>query len=161
MNLDNGIVLIRQWPINSSPPSAAYMCRRIGSALHGSDNGLSPGQHQALIWTSADILLITPQGAYFNEILFEIQIFSFKGAYFIEILFKIQISSFRKMCLNMSFAKWRPFCSEGDDLIKPMVSKINDLKWYPWITIVKISHDNFTDHLWLRACIGNKNGGVT
>ena len=44
----------------------------------GSDNGLSPGRRQAIIWTNADILSIRPQGTYFNEILFEIQIFSFK-----------------------------------------------------------------------------------
>ena len=49
--------------------------------------------HQAIIWTSADILSIRPEGTYFNEILFEIQIFSFK-----------------KTRLNMSSSKWQPFC---------------------------------------------------
>ena len=34
----------------------------------GSDNGLSPGQHQAIIWTNAGILLIDPLGKNFNEI---------------------------------------------------------------------------------------------
>ena len=43
-----------------------------------SDNGLPPGRLQAIIWTNADILSIRTQGTYFNEILFEIQIFSFK-----------------------------------------------------------------------------------
>ena len=57
-----------------------------------SDNGLSPGRCQPIIWTNTDILSIRTQGTYFNEILFEIQIFSFK-----------------KMHLNMSSAKWRPF----------------------------------------------------
>ena len=33
----------------------------------GSDNGLSPGQHQAIIWTNAGILLIGPLGTNFNE----------------------------------------------------------------------------------------------
>ena len=66
-----------------------------------SDNGLLPGPHQAIIWTNADMLLIRPQGTYFNEILFEIQKFSFK-----------------KMCLNMSSAKWWPFCAGGDELVK-------------------------------------------
>ena len=58
----------------------------------GSDNGLSPGRRQAIIWTNAGILLIGTLGTNFSEILFEIRIFSFK-----------------KMGLNVS-AKWRPFC---------------------------------------------------
>ena len=59
----------------------------------GSDNGLSPGRRQAIIWTNAGILLIGPLGTNFNENLFEIHIFSFK-----------------KMHLKMSSGKWRPFC---------------------------------------------------
>ena len=35
----------------------------------GSDNGLLPGQHQAIIWTNVGILLIGPLGTNFNEIL--------------------------------------------------------------------------------------------
>ena len=37
----------------------------------GSDNGLSPGRRQAIIWTNAEILLIGPQGTKFGEILIE------------------------------------------------------------------------------------------
>ena len=59
----------------------------------GSDNGLSPGRRQAIIWTNAGILLIGPLGTNFSEILIEIKTFSFK-----------------KMRLKMSSAKWRPFC---------------------------------------------------
>ena len=59
----------------------------------GSDNGLSPGRRQAIIWTNAGILLIGNLGTNFSEILIEIRIFSFK-----------------KMGLNVSSAKWRPFC---------------------------------------------------
>ena len=44
----------------------------------GSDNGLSPGRRQAIIWTNAGILLIGPSGANFSEILIEIDTFSFK-----------------------------------------------------------------------------------
>ena len=35
----------------------------------GSDNGLSPGRHQAIIWTNAGILLIRILGTNFTEIL--------------------------------------------------------------------------------------------
>ena len=59
----------------------------------GSDNGLSPGRRQAIIWTNAGILLIGPLGTNFSEILIEILTFSFK-----------------KMRLKMSSAKRRPFC---------------------------------------------------
>ena len=55
-----------------------------------SDNGLSPGQRQAIIWNSAGILLIGPLGTNFREILIEIHTFSFK-----------------KMHLKMSSANWR------------------------------------------------------
>ena len=47
----------------------------------GSDNGLSPGLHQAIIWTNAGILLIGPLEINFNEILIEINKFSFKKMY--------------------------------------------------------------------------------
>ena len=59
----------------------------------GSDNGLSPGRRQAIIWTIAGILLIGPLGTNFSEILIGIQTFSFK-----------------KMHLKMSSGKWWPFC---------------------------------------------------
>ena len=59
----------------------------------GSDNGLSPGRRQAIIWTNAGILLIGPLGTNFSEILIEILKFSFT-----------------KMLLEVSSAKWRPFC---------------------------------------------------
>ena len=59
----------------------------------GSDNGLSPGRHQAIIWTNAGIVLIRPMGTNFSEISIKIHIFSFK-----------------KMHLKMSSGKWRPFC---------------------------------------------------
>ena len=59
----------------------------------GSDKGLSPGRHQAVIWTNAGILLIGPLGPNFSEILIKIYIFSFK-----------------KMHLKTLSGKWRPFC---------------------------------------------------
>ena len=44
----------------------------------GSDNGLSPGRRQAIIWTNAGILLIGPLGTNFSETFIEIYVFSFK-----------------------------------------------------------------------------------
>ena len=44
----------------------------------GSDNGLSSGWHQAIIWTSAGILLVGPLETNLSEIWIEIQTFLFK-----------------------------------------------------------------------------------
>ena len=43
--------------------------------IFGSDNGLSPGRRQAIIWINAGILLIGPSGTISSEILIEIHIF--------------------------------------------------------------------------------------
>ena len=59
----------------------------------GSDIGLSPHRHQAIIWTNAGLLLIRHVGTNFGEISNEILTFSFK-----------------KMRLKRPSAKWRPFC---------------------------------------------------
>ena len=59
----------------------------------GSDNGLSPGRCQAIIWTNDGILFIGSLGTNFNDILIEIYTFSCK-----------------KMHLKMSSGKCRPFC---------------------------------------------------
>ena len=58
-----------------------------------SDNGLSPGRRQAIIWNHAGILSIGLLGTNFSEILIAILTFSFK-----------------KIRLKVSSAKWRPFC---------------------------------------------------
>ena len=60
---------------NQLRPSDAYIC--VGKlTIIGSDNGLSPGRRQAIIWTNAGILLIRPLGTNFSEISIEIQTFS-------------------------------------------------------------------------------------
>ena len=58
----------------------------------GSDNGLSPGRRQAIIWTNVGILLIGPLRTKFSDNLVVIHTFSSK-----------------KMHLKMSSGKWRPF----------------------------------------------------
>ena len=63
----------------------------------GSDNDLSPGRCQAIIWTSAGVLLTGPSGTNFSEILITIHTFSFK-----------------KMHLNMEAILSRPLS------VKPM-----------------------------------------
>ena len=60
--------------------------------INSSDNGLSPGQHQAIIWINAGTILIGPSGTNFSEKSIEIHTFSFKK------------------CIEMSSLTWRQFC---------------------------------------------------
>ena len=71
----------------------------------GSDNGLSPGRRQAIIWTSAGILSIGPLGTNFSENWIKVHTFSFK-----------------KMHLKMSSGKWRPCCLGLNVLTKKHIS---------------------------------------
>ena len=87
----------------------------------GSDNGLSPGRRQAIIWTNTGILLIGPLGTNLSEILIEILTFSFK-----------------KMRLKLSSAKWRLFglglnelmCYIHVTLTHVMQVTVNSLVWH-------------------------------
>ena len=71
----------------------------------GLDNGLLPGQRQAIIWTNDGILLIGPSRTNFSEISIEIHTFSFN-----------------KMLLKMSAAKWPPFCLGLNELMSTVGS---------------------------------------
>ena len=71
----------------------------------GPHTGLSPDRRQAIIWTSAGILLIGPLGTNFSEILIEIRTFSFK-----------------KMRLKVSSAKRRRFCFGLNELMLSEIS---------------------------------------
>ena len=70
------------------------------STIIGSDNGLSPGRRQAIIWTDAGILLIGPLETNLSEIFIGIYTFSFK-----------------KMHLEMSTWKLRSFFCFGLDVL--------------------------------------------
>ena len=96
-------------------PPIASILTHWGRATHicvskliiiASDDGLSPGRRQAIIWNNAEILSIGIFGTKFSEILIEILIFSFK-----------------KMRLKVSSAKWRPFC-RGLNVLKHVNSDI-------------------------------------
>ena len=72
----------------------------------GSDNGLSPDRRQVIIWTNAGMLLIGPLGTNFSEILIGILTFSFK-----------------KMRLEVSSVKRRPFCLGLNVLIRTLAQE--------------------------------------
>ena len=89
----------------------------------GSDNGLSPGRRQAIIWTNAGILLIGPIGTNLGEILIGIQTFSLK-----------------KICLKMSSVKCQPFCLSLNVLIGGPLVLEDGIDWVMWWSdLVEIS----------------------
>ena len=86
LSRDQSIICLTHWG------RVTHIC--VGNlTTYGPDNLLSPGQHQAIIWTNPGILLIGPLGTNFSEILIEIPTYSFK-----------------KMHLKMSSGKWRLSC---------------------------------------------------
>ena len=94
-----------------------HICVSKLTIIDISDNGLSAGRRQAIIWTNAGILLIGPLGTNVSENLIEIYTFSFK-----------------KMHLNMLFGKWRPCCLSLNVLtmLLPFVSGWHTWGWWPW-----------------------------
>ena len=88
---------------------------------HCSDNGLSPGRRQAIIWNNAGILLIGTLGATFNDFFIAILTFSFK-----------------KIHLKVSSGKWRPSCLDLNGLTVAQWSLLGLLSWYPLILVTSL-----------------------
>ena len=119
-----------QWVNHKKHNKARTLLTHWGRVMHicvskltiiGSDNGLSPGRHQAIIWTNAGILLIGSLGTNLSEILIKILTFSFK-----------------KMQLKISSAKWRPF-SLG----------LNVLVFF-WVSCTRFEHGDLS-LLWIST----------
>ena len=80
----------------------------------GSDNGLSPGRRQAIIWTNDGILLIRTLGTNFSEILGKIHSFSFKKMY-------LKMSAkLRLFCLGPKFCN----CGEYDYILAGLINAV-------------------------------------
>ena len=95
--------------ISDSQKHLAHWCRMTHICVSdltsmGSDDGLSPDRHQAIIRTNAGILLMRPLGTNYSKILIEILI----------------LFSFKKMSLKVSSAKRWPFCRGLNELIENM-----------------------------------------
>ena len=79
----------------------------------GSDNGLSPGRRQAIIWTNARILFIRTLGTNFSEILGKIHSFSFKKMHL-----KMSSAKGRLFSLGLNELRGSKFQMNGSDLNK-------------------------------------------
>ena len=126
----------RTWMNNYTPQYIVAPLTHWGRVTHicvgkltviGSDNGLSPGRRQAIIWTNARILLIRTLGTNFSQILIEILILSFK-----------------KMHLKVSSAKRWPFCLGLNVLITNLIDMLGE-EWYLLYGHAIISHDVMWD----------------
>ena len=107
----------------------------------GSDNGLSPGRRQAIIWRNTGILLNWTLGTNFSEILSKIDTFSFK-----------------QMRLKMSSGKWQPYCL-GLNVLRSGFA-IVATGWRKWCTGLRnlyptrpVSDPHFCLRRW-RAALG-------
>ena len=105
----------------------------------GTDNGLSPGRHQAIIWTNDGMMLTELLVTEFSEILIKIHTFSLK-----------------KMHLKMSLVKWRPFCL-GLNVLKSYVP--NNMICYQLIT--NSSATPSTEHNASPSWTGSTGGTLT
>ena len=110
------------------------------SAIIGSDNGLSPGCPQVIIWINAGILSIQILGSNFSEIVSKIHTFSFK-----------------KMHLKLSLPKWQQFCVSF--IVLKVINWINHMiasmpenqLWRIWPNKSNLSdkNDNKTQNIFL------------
>ena len=107
-------------------------------SIIGSDNGLSPKRHQAIIWNKDGILLIGPLGTNFIEIFIEIQTFSLT-----------------EICLKMSSAKCCSF-RLGLNVLK------SDIYYIINYNFLEISINVFILHIkWLMCIFPNHDDRVT
>ena len=127
--------------INSLRPSDAYICISKLTII-GSDNGLSPGRRQTIIWINVGILFIGTIGTNFSETLIEIYTFSFE-----------------KMPLKMLSGKWQPFCLGLNVLIHVVqhtiptrslhcirtradTKFIKSQNWFPNVSVVRTAYQS-------------------
>ena len=89
-----------------------------------SDNGLSTGRSQAIIWTKAGILLIGPLGIYFNEILIGVKENAFENAFENVVCEMASILS-RPQCVNMIYAiGWGTFLDLRNLILRERYTKL-------------------------------------
>ena len=104
----------------------------------GSENGLSSGRRQAIIWTNAGILLIGPLRTNFSEILIEIKIFSLKKI-------RLKMSSAKcfpfRLGLNMLTMLWQNYFHDRSILGAEQLSRHGAIR-----TCIVMRYDHVTNH---------------
>ena len=87
----------------------------------GSDYGLSPDRHQAIIWTNAGILLIGPSGTNFSEILIEILTLSLKKNAFESVVCETAAILSRPQCIKPALTLWHGWVISSHTHVKMLL----------------------------------------
>ena len=97
------VYVLRNNKISCTKPIEAKwrIYAQVNKGIIDSDNGLSPGRRQAIIWTNTGLLSIAPFGTNFSDILIETHTFSIK-----------------KINFKMSSGKSQPFVLGRNVLIR-------------------------------------------
>ena len=98
-----------------------------------SDNGLSPGRRQAIIWTSAGILLNRPLGTNFNEMLIKILAFSF-----MKMRLKVSSAKLRSCCIGLNVLTVKS-CLDVKNFSKACIS-------FHWAKVAALPADRSTNY---------------
>ena len=105
---------------SQSPPKTIGILTHWGRVTHicvgkltisGSDNGLSPGRRQAIIWTNAGIFLIGALGTNVSEILIKIYTFSLN-----KIHLKMSSGKRQPSCIGLNVLT-KVLCTSGPNLV--------------------------------------------
>ena len=107
--------------------------------ITGSDNGLSPGQHQAIILTNAGIMWIVPLGTNFSEILLNQNLYIF-----------IQENAFENVW-KMAFILSRPQCVKNI-LAGLIQEKLSKNKWNKIHENYIVPHETTEDRYTVFSC---------
>ena len=83
-----------------------------------SDNGFSPGRHQAIMWNNAGLLLIEPLGTNFSEISIGIQTFFIQENALEHVVCEMASISSRPQCVNIYICTYR-------NLLTPIMHRVS------------------------------------
>ena len=118
----------------------------------GSDNGLSPERRQAIIWTSAGILLTGPLGTNFSGILIEILAFSLKKI-------RLKMSSAKCCSFRLGLNVWTVYvvtASWSIDHAKPLFLVVILAMVLTPMNLIFASIHNCTCYFWIILCPSHK-----
>ena len=108
-------LLLKHFLVSTHWGGVTHICISTLTII-GSENGLLPGQHQAIIWTKAGTLPNGSLGLNFSEISIEIHTFSFK-----------------KMHLKMLSGNCLPFCPGLNVLTHPLLCHHCNIKNFTYL----------------------------
>ena len=123
----------------------------VNLTIIGSDNGLSPGRRQAIIWSNDGILFIGPLGTNFSEISIEIHTFIQENAFENVVWIMAAILS-QPQCVN-TFYKLISSCCQASiyylSQYSPRSMSSHGITWVQWVNTLRLrqSECHFPDNI--------------